>query len=156
MSFYLNNKGITVIQWLIFAGILGIVFAASIWLVGISRAKTRDAVRLADIKQIQAGLELFYQQHNNYPLSGEEGAPLGFASSKCLDEQGFGASCSAGAYLSYIPQAPSPADKQCSAADNMYRYFSEDGNNYLITFCLGRAVGTLPAGLRQASFAGIR
>ncbi len=143
------------IQWLVFAGILAIVVALAIWGVSISRAKARDAVRVAHVKEIRAGLEMYYNEQGAYPSAPEEGIVLGTGNTRCLDSEGFKASCSGRVYINYIPPAPFPADKDCTSAANQYRYYSSDGA-YNLTFCLGRPAGGLSAGLHQAQFNTIR
>lgn len=59
----------------IFVGILGILliptilFSALFLNLGSARKKARDAERQSDIRQIQAGLEMYYNEHNSYPHS---------------------------------------------------------------------------------------
>jgi len=68
-----NNKGFTLIELLIVIAIIGLL--ASIVLVGLSgfRARGRDARRIADIREVQNGLELYYTKNNNYPaISGAD------------------------------------------------------------------------------------
>ena len=153
---FVSNKGITLVQWLVFAGVLALVILIAVWAASVSRAKSRDAIRMADIKQIQSGLELFYNNNKAYSTAPAEGLLLGTTSTNCLDETGFKSGCSGTVYLGYIPAAPEPADKKCSAADNLYRYYSPDGSNYVITFCLGRQFGSISPGLKQATFGSIQ
>ena len=69
-----NKKGFTLIEVLIVVSIIGIL--ASIVLVGLGafRTRGRDTRRLADIRQIQGGLELYYSKFGSYPLSVTFGA----------------------------------------------------------------------------------
>lgn len=62
-----NNKGFTLIEILIVVAIIGIL--ASIVLVNVRgfRAKGQDARRIADIRTIQNGLELYYSSEGKYP-----------------------------------------------------------------------------------------
>jgi len=65
----------------IFAGILGILLIPAILFstvflsLGSAREKARDARRQADIRQIQMGLEIFYNEQNKYPFSLNELSP---------------------------------------------------------------------------------
>jgi len=62
-----RNKGFTLIELLVVIAIIGLL--ASIVLVSLNsaRKKARDAKRVADIKQIQIALEMYYNDNRNYP-----------------------------------------------------------------------------------------
>ena len=68
---HLTNKslvwGFTLIELMVVISIIGLL--ASIVLVALSSARTkaRDAKRLADIRQIQNALELYFNDNNRYP-----------------------------------------------------------------------------------------
>ncbi len=63
----MNRKGFTLIELLIVIAIIGIL--ASVILVGIggSRGSARDTRRIADLKQVQTALELYYTKCGIYP-----------------------------------------------------------------------------------------
>ncbi len=145
-----NCHGVTTLQWLIFSGAFGLIALLAMFGVSVSRGAARDAIRVANVKELQAALELFYNDQNAYPKAPDDGLFLGAPSILCLDAEGFKAACSGKVYMSFIPTAPEPADKQCDAATNAYRYYS-DGAQYVLTFCTGRAVGNLSQGVHQAS-----
>ncbi|MDO8429923.1 MAG: type II secretion system protein [bacterium] len=62
-----NNKGFTLIEILVVVAIVGLL--SSVVLVGLGgvRAKGRDAKRLAEIRQVQNALELYYSKCGFYP-----------------------------------------------------------------------------------------
>lgn len=64
-----GNRGFTLIELLVVIGIIGLL--ASIVLVALndSRKKARDTRRIADIKQIQKGLELYISNHGSLPTA---------------------------------------------------------------------------------------
>ena len=64
-----NKKGFTLIEMLIVVAIIAIL--SGLILTGLNRARmqSRDARRMADIKNIQAQLEVYYNSHNKYPGS---------------------------------------------------------------------------------------
>lgn len=64
------NKGFTLIEVLVVIFIIGLL--ASVVLVGLGsfRARGRDARRVADLRQVQQGLELYYAGNGQYPPSG--------------------------------------------------------------------------------------
>ena len=63
----MNKKGFTLIEILIVVAIIGIL--ASVVLVGLGplQRQGRDARRISDLKQVQTGLELFYNRNCEYP-----------------------------------------------------------------------------------------
>ncbi len=62
-----NNKGFTLIELLVVIAIIGLL--ASMIMVGLSssRTKGRDARRIADLKEVQNGLEIYYMKNGMYP-----------------------------------------------------------------------------------------
>ncbi len=64
-----NQKGFTLLELLIVVAIIGLL--ASLILVGLTafRTRGRDARRIADIKQVQNGLEVYYTKNLRYPCN---------------------------------------------------------------------------------------
>lgn len=67
MKFLHSRKGFTLIELLIVIAIIGLL--ASMVLVGFGtfRSRGRDARRIADMREVQNALELFYTKSNRYP-----------------------------------------------------------------------------------------
>ena len=120
-----KSKGFTLIELLVVIAIIGLLSTFAVVALNSSRAKSRDAKRLSDIKAIQTGLELYYADNNKYPLLGTE-QTLGSASYDCLDEDGITASCDTGGttYMSQIPANPTPT----ATALATYKYISTAAN----------------------------
>lgn len=67
----LNRKGFTLIEILVVVAIIGIL--AGVVLVGLrgTGPQARDSRRAADLKQVQNGLELYYNKNNRYPAAAD-------------------------------------------------------------------------------------
>ena len=70
------KKGFTLIELLVVIAIIGILSSIVLASLNSARKKGRDARRVADVKQIQLALELYYDAHSNYPTSAQYAANL--------------------------------------------------------------------------------
>lgn len=133
----MNKLGITKIEVLVVGLIIGLLGLTAVVAVSTARSRTRDAVRLSDVRQVQAGLELYFNDFNMYPEA--NGVPLGTASTACLGESGFAASCSPSVetiYLEAVSATPRQGLKRLSACgneSNAYCYLGTNGE-YRIQF----------------------
>ncbi len=64
-----KNKGFTLIELLVVIAIIGILASIVLASLNSARTKSRDARRIADLKQIQIALELFFDANRSYPVS---------------------------------------------------------------------------------------
>ncbi len=87
-----TNRGFTLIELLVVIAIIGILSSIVLASLNSARQKGRDARRIADIKQIQLALELYYDAHSSYPTTAQ------YASN--LVSEGF---------ISTVPKDPSSA-----------------------------------------------
>jgi len=88
------EKNITLLEILVFVGILALVLVFSLVAINSARSKQRDATRLSNVRQIQSALEDYYNETNQYPNG--DALPLGDATeSACLSTTGFHGDCSA-------------------------------------------------------------
>jgi len=62
-----TNKGFTLIELLVVIAIIGILSSIVLASLNNARQKGRDARRVADIKQLQLALELYFDANSNYP-----------------------------------------------------------------------------------------
>lgn len=67
--FQKSGKGFTLIELLVVIAVIGMLSSVVLASLNSARAKARDARRIADFKQIQLALELFYDQTGKYPMS---------------------------------------------------------------------------------------
>ncbi|MFC1612875.1 type II secretion system protein [Patescibacteria group bacterium] len=66
--------GFTLIELLVVIAVIGLLSSIAFVSLDNARAKARDARRLAEIKQLQTALELYYDKNGAYPVSGNCGA----------------------------------------------------------------------------------
>lgn len=136
----------TLIELLVVIAIIGLIATISVIALSNARAKSRDAKRVADMKQIQTALEMYFNDNNHYPSA---------------DEFNDGAIFSAttdgtATYMAVIPTAPSVADGNCNSDNNSYFYqATESGASYNLSFCLGGRVSQLVSGLKCLTPGGI-
>lgn len=64
-----EHKGFTLVEMLIVVAIIGLLSSTILIGLGPARAKARDARRIADLRQVQNGLENYYNDKNMYPGS---------------------------------------------------------------------------------------
>ena len=135
----MNKKGFTLIELLVVVAIIGLLATLSIVALNNARARSRDARRVADIKQIQTALELYYNDWQSYPTSISVGGTI----------------ASGTVYMAQVPRAPKPVDGSSCGTWNEYVY-NGTAQTYTITYCLGNATGGIGAGLATATPAGIK
>ena len=113
----MNKKGFTLIELLIVVAVIGIL--ASVVLVGLGpvQKQGRDARRISDLRQVQNGLELYYNKNGSYP-SGTFNNPTQWNTIKTTLEN-------AGIGISNIPIDPT------NNSTYYYRYGS-DGTSYVL------------------------
>ncbi len=153
----MNKKGFTLIELLVVIAIIGLLSTLAVVSLNNARAKSRDAKRVADIKQVQTAMELFYNDNNRYPDE---------AAGNTIDSTDGTPAFST--LMASVPSAPTPQDGPCTVGENTYVYncWSDtaasiactggDGVTYTIDFCLGAQTGDLAADTKTASPAGIQ
>jgi prepilin-type N-terminal cleavage/methylation domain-containing protein len=62
-----SKKGFTLIELMIVIAIIGILTAVVLAALSSARAKSRDAKRLSDVKQIQLALENYFDNNSTFP-----------------------------------------------------------------------------------------
>ena len=153
----------TLIELLVVIAIIGLLSTLAVVALNSARQKSRDSKRVADVKQIQTALELYFADQNGYPTTDADGETLGAGSLKALcanatGTTGFKAACVSGdtVYMGLVPAAPNPQDGACTTVNNPYLYLAPAATTYEVQLCLGAKVGDLSAGARTADPTGIK
>lgn len=153
MKFNLNKKGFTLIELLVVIAIIGILAAVVLVSLNSARQKSRDARRLADVRQIMTALEIYYNDNGGYPA--HETRSINGINVQVPDDAAGSPAFST--YLSQYPSYPLPSnDGNCAVASNYVYTQLSSGNNYQIVFCTGSASGGFAGGVHTASQAGLQ
>jgi prepilin-type N-terminal cleavage/methylation domain-containing protein len=138
-----KNKGFTLIELLVVIAIIGILATLAVVSLQNARKNARDAKRIADVKQMQTALELYFNDWQQYPATFTAGQ----------------IATSGSVYMATVPTAPTPPDGTgCTSANNAYQnnYIPRSSNaSYTIGFCLG-GTGGATEGLNCATPAGVK
>jgi len=65
-----NKRGFTLIELLVVISIISLLSTVALTSLQSARKRARDTERKSEIEQIRHALELYYADHNQYPLSG--------------------------------------------------------------------------------------
>ena len=112
--------------------IIGLLSVAALSYLGVARAKSRDARRVADVTQMKTALEMYFRDEGKYPDTFVPGESLvGTLSSTT--------------YMRRIPSNIGPrTDGDCPDSDYLYGKVSD--TEYNLQFCLGKQSTNIPAG----------
>jgi hypothetical protein len=138
----MNNQenGFTVLSFIFFCVICFVIIMVVASAYGSGQRLDRDTRRITDVSMINTALKSFYQDNGFYPQQESDGIPKGIRD-----------------YISFWPQAPTPADGSCTKDTNQYNYnYLNSGNNFSLTFCLGKTTKNIKGGLRTINPIGIK
>ncbi len=134
-----TQQGFTLIELLVVIAIIGLLASVVLLSLNSARAKSRDAKRMSDVRQIASALELYYNDNNSYPTTS-----LGQL---------------VPSFIGSLPTYPLPNDGSCATTPGAGAYASNytgSAGGYSIWFCLGGTTGGYSAGTRTLTQAGIQ
>ena len=70
----MKQKGFTLVELLVVISIIGLLSSIVLAATKVARTESRDAKRVADIREIATALDFFYTQNNAYPYVNEVGS----------------------------------------------------------------------------------
>ncbi len=141
-----TKRAFTLIELLVVIAIIGVLATISVIALQNARAKARDVRRVADVKQMQTALELFFNDMGRYPTIDE------INNGSIYSISSYGTTT----YMAAIPVAPATPDGSCDPNQNQFYYNSFlNGSSYSIGYCLGNTVGALAAGTKCATPSGV-
>lgn len=133
-----KHKGFTLIELLVVIAIIGLLSTLAVVSLNNARQKSRDAKRVADIKQVQTALELYFNDHGGYPTAvTQAGTITGAATAGTV------------VYMAVVPSNPSPNGSTYTYAN------TSSGASYTLTYTLEAATGGLASGGHTATPAGL-
>jgi general secretion pathway protein G len=167
-----KEKGFTLIELLVVIAIIAILSTVVMAGLNSARLKGRDAKRLADVKQMQAAMELYFDSCGGYPSMGSAGAYSTWtttATGNTAFQAATTPTCAAGQWAQFmasVPFNPAPGGANygycanasgaavgaasCAALSATTAY-----GGYQMTFTLEGQSGSLPLGAHTATPSGI-
>ncbi|MEK7132364.1 MAG: hypothetical protein AAB833_02500 [Patescibacteria group bacterium] len=145
------------------AATIGLLLIAVVGNILNSSAKlVRDITRIANVRELQTGLELRFAQSATYPVAPAPIA-LGQPGTSCLTIEGFEAPCKLGSnqevFVRYIVTPPKGGQTSTSCNDQKPAYcYQSQGESYQIQFDLEREIESLglSKGVNCASIDGLK
>ncbi|NUM25523.1 MAG: type II secretion system protein [Candidatus Buchananbacteria bacterium] len=155
----MKKRGFTLIELLVVIAIIGLLSTLAVVALNSAREKARDAKRVADIKQVQTALELYFNDSSSYPVDDGDGYTLG-TDVTCLGSGGFDTTCADPIYMGLVPSNPTPGGAaytyESVAAGGGGNCTSEPCPSYNITFTLEGQTGGLTGTAHTATPDGIQ
>lgn len=117
-----SKKGFTVLELLVVVAVIAILSSIALVLTSGTKEKSRDSRRMEDIRQMQNALNLYYTNHNRFPIETSKVTITG--------SDDFSNILIADGVIEEVPADPLHPSRT-------YTYQSDDsGSDYTVTFCL--------------------
>lgn len=151
-----KQKGFTLIELLVVIAIIGLLATIAVVALNAARESARDSKRIADVRQVQTALEMYYNAKSSYPIC------TAAHRVSVIDDQLINICNAIDFEDTYLPGLDNIVDPQgslvtCTAAAPTgcdYGYFTEL-DEYRVYFFTEGDSGSLTAGPHTASPSGI-
>lgn len=132
-----GGRGFTLIELLVVVAIIGLLATLAVVALGSARERARDAKRMADVRNIQTAVELYYTDQADYPT---QAIVLDIATYFLCNgaTRVWEATNTCTASESLLVRVP---DMPTDDATDVFNYTSADGSTYSIYFVLEGTVG---------------
>lgn len=126
-----SRKGFTLIELLLVISIIGILAATGFANFHAARQRGRDSQRKSDLRQIQTGLRLYYNDRSSYPTHNTASFTINGCGTAGTSTCDWGVAWTAGSqtYMTVLPADP-------VGSSRVYRYERSDADNYTLKACL--------------------
>src|SRR5665213_3100256 len=125
-----RSKGFTLIELLVVIAIIGLLASIILASLNTARQKGRDARRIADVKEVQLALELYYDANSQYPVQGTTAFSATPSSATVNSSLGL-----ASTYISVLPTDPSQPASGASAYYYQYVSLVSNGVDFCTSAC---------------------
>jgi type II secretion system protein G len=112
-----QNKGFTLIELLVVIAIIGTLASVVLANLNTARTKSRDAVRLLNMKEIETALTVYWLDNNAWPARTGDPCADGWDVTPCNGDDTFISSLETGGYFSSVPTDP------VGTGNMNYRYY---------------------------------
>lgn len=126
----MSKKGFTIIELLVVVVIIGLLSTIGVTVFTKARKASRDAKRIADLKEISTAVEMYYNENGAYPFSAQGNNNW---AGECPNYGGYDMPVPyiqnlVPTYISILPQDPKFKD-----TDNRCYLYRSNGTDYMIT-----------------------
>ena len=119
-----HRAGFTIIELLVVIGIIGMLSSTLLFAMESSRQKSRDVVRLSEMRSVRQALELYFTQNKQYPGTDGDGCggwDVGNAAHPLFSGQGMD---------QFFNNKIAPVERSQTEDCNGYRYYRYAAGDY--------------------------
>lgn len=126
-----SQRGFTLVDLLVIVSVIGLLLSLMLTSVNVLRARGYDTTRKAEMRQLQTALELYHNDHGEYPTTHN----VWFGDSPMGGNKTIWVPNLAPKYVSELPTDPNYTPSACGGWGGTYLYRSNGANYKLIDHC---------------------